>query len=111
MKQGKETLRMSVFRKFQFLSITFILFTFLSFSRYSIQVLTISGQETNKNDIKFTLFHFISSEFLLPSLERIQSIHILPVLKCYSDDHNEGVRKFPNPLVCLKFTGNPCSIR
>ena len=76
---------MNRFRKFHFLSVAFILFTFLSFSRYSIQRLTISAQETGKGDIRFTLVHSISSEYLLPSIERTQNTHVLPILKCYSE--------------------------
>lgn len=78
---------MNIFRKFHFLSFTFIIFTFLSFSRYSIQVLPIIEQEKGRGDIKFTLIHSVSSDFLPTSLERIHSIHILSVLKCYSEGH------------------------
>lgn len=76
---------MNLFRKFHFLSITFILFTFLSFSRDAPQALTLSEQSTSKGDIKFTLLHSISSEFLLPSIERTQNIQILPILKCFTE--------------------------
>lgn len=79
---------MNIFRKFHFLSVTFILFTFLSFSRYTTQALILSEQSTSKGDIKFTLLHSISSEFLLPSIERTQNIQILPVLKCYTEGHS-----------------------
>ena len=76
---------MNVFRKFHFLSVSFLLFTFLSFSRYSVQALTIREQPPDKSDIKFTLVHSISAEFLLPGLERTQNIQNLPLLKCYTE--------------------------
>jgi len=89
---------MNRFRKYHFLSVTFLLFTFLSFSRYSIQVLPITGQEANKDDIRFTLVHSISSEFLLPGIERVQSIHIFPVLKYYSEGYTYSALQKASPL-------------
>ena len=77
-------LTMSIFRKFHFLVLSLFLLSFLSYSRYSFQVLTIGELQTNNDEIRFTLVHSISNEFLLSGFERIQNIQILPVLKCYT---------------------------
>ncbi len=78
---------MELFRKCHVLSVAFILFTFLSFSSYSNQVLTKGEQERSSGDIKFSLINANTFDYLLPSLERIQNIHIFPLLKCYSEGH------------------------
>lgn len=76
---------MNIFRKFHFLSVLFILFTFLSFSGYAHQTLPLNGQLAGKGDVKINLLQSISSEFLLPGIDRVQNIQVLPVLKCFPE--------------------------
>jgi len=78
---------MELFRKCHFISVACILFAFLAFSRYSNQVLINAEQEKSSGDIKFSPINTRTSDYLLPSYERIQIVHILPLLKCYSEGH------------------------
>jgi hypothetical protein len=76
---------MELFRKYHFVSVAFILFAFLIFSRYSNPVLTKVEQERSNGDIEFSLINTYTSDYLLPGFERFQNIHVLPLLKCYSE--------------------------
>jgi len=78
---------MELFRKYHIVSVALILFAFLTFSRYSNQVLTKVEQEKNNSDIKFSSINTAASDYLLPGFERFQNIHVLPLLKCYSESH------------------------
>ena len=104
------SIKMELFRKYHFLSVAFILFAFLTFSSYSNQVLTKVEQERSSGDIKFSLINTNTSDYLLPSFERIQSIHVLPLLKCYSEGHTyseipkallSSERIYPIPFVSI----------
>jgi hypothetical protein len=72
---------MNHFRKFRFITVTFITVAFLSFSGYSLQCFKIAKTPTQHGKLRITVLHVAASEFLLPAKERNHSAPLLPLAK------------------------------